>query len=72
MGKRLVPPADLTPREVEILQWMSEGMFRNQVAHILGLSLWTVQDHLRAIRAKLRAVNSAHAVAIAIRRGVIA
>jgi DNA-binding CsgD family transcriptional regulator len=41
------------------------------VAEELAMSPFTVRDHLKRIHANLEARNSAHAVAIAIRRQLI-
>jgi DNA-binding CsgD family transcriptional regulator len=43
----------LTPRELEIVQWIAQGHSNKQVAHQLQISEWTVSTHLRRIFAKL-------------------
>jgi len=43
----------LTLREVEILQLVAAGMTNRQTAERLGLSIRTIDAHLRSIYAKL-------------------
>lgn len=42
----------LTPRERQVTQLMTQGRSTQQAARLLGLSAYTVSDHLRAIYAK--------------------
>lgn len=60
-----------TQRELEILKAMADGLTRQEVAKSLFIGTETVKTHLLHIRAKLNAKNTAHAVAIALRRGMI-
>lgn len=57
----------LTAREREVLRWTAAGKSAWEVSAILDLSEKTVARHLLNIRAKLRATNTVHAVAEAIR-----
>jgi DNA-binding CsgD family transcriptional regulator len=50
---RVLRPLGLTPRETEVLQWVTEGKRDGEVAAILGLSPRTVQHHLERIYRKL-------------------
>ena len=61
----------LTPRELEILACLGEGMSNKAVARRLGISAHTVKFHLEAIFAKLGATSRAEAVAKGLRRGLI-
>ncbi len=63
--------ADLTPREVEVLELMARGLLNKQVARHLGLQLNTVRNHSQSILAKLQAHSRLEAVATAVRDGVI-
>ncbi len=63
------PP--LTPRELEILRCLGEGMSNKAVARRLGISAHTVKFHLEAVFAKLPASSRAEAVAKGLRRGLI-
>jgi DNA-binding NarL/FixJ family response regulator len=62
---------DLTPREVEILQHLAKGMANKQIAEALGITEYTVKDHLKNILAKLRVADRTEAVTVALRRGII-
>jgi len=61
----------LSPREVEVLQLMSEGQGPAEVADRLHLSVHTVRNHVREIRRKLDVSSQLAAVAAGIRTGII-
>lgn len=61
----------LTPRELEILACLGEGMSNKAVARRLGISAHTVKFHLEAVFTKLNATSRAEAVAKGLRRGLI-
>ena len=61
----------LTPREVEILGCLGEGMSNKAIARKLGISAHTVKFHLEAVFTKLEAASRAEAVAKGLRRGLI-
>lgn len=61
----------LTPRELEILGCLGEGLSNKAVARTLGISAHTVKFHLEAVFAKLDAASRAEAVAKGLRRGLI-
>ena len=61
-----------TTREIEVLQLISDGLANREIGHRLFLSEETVKSHVRHILAKLRARSRAHAVAVGLRRGLIA
>ncbi len=61
----------LTPRELEILRALGEGLTNKAVARRLGISAHTVKFHLEAVFAKLGAASRAEAVAKGLRRGLI-
>jgi two-component system nitrate/nitrite response regulator NarL len=62
----------LTPREIEVLELLAEGLPNKAIATRLGVSDQTVKFHVAAIIAKLGAANRTEAVRRAIHRGVIA
>jgi DNA-binding CsgD family transcriptional regulator len=68
-------PADddvqLTPREMEVLGLLAEGLSNKAIARRLGISVHTAKFHVRALIDKLDAVGRTDAVAHAARRGVI-
>ena len=64
-------PAELTARELEILQLLGEGLRNATIADRLFLSERTVENHVSAILRKLNAHSRAEAVANARRLGVL-
>ncbi len=82
-GKRLVPPvvaerlADafprppLTPREIEVLRLVAQGLATKEIAERLGTASGTVKMHLQNILSKLGAADRTHAVTIALQRGIL-
>lgn len=65
-GSARRPAAEVTRREAEVLRWIREGKSNADIAHILGLSPWTVKNHVQSTLKKLGAQNRAHAVSLAI------
>jgi DNA-binding NarL/FixJ family response regulator len=63
--------ANLTPREVEILQYASLGLTVRQVANRLGLSPRTVETHLGKLYRKLGVRNRVQALSRAAALGLI-
>jgi len=61
----------LTPREIEVLELVAEGLPNKAVAVRLGISDQTVKFHLTSISGKLGAINRTDAVRRAVRRGLI-
>jgi two-component system nitrate/nitrite response regulator NarL len=70
-GERLLL-AQLTPREVEILQSISHGGSTGEVAGHFGISALTVQSHVKSILAKLGVHSKIQAVGLALRHGLVA
>jgi DNA-binding NarL/FixJ family response regulator len=68
---RIAAAQDPTPREVEVLQLVSDGLVNREIGTKLFLSEETVKSHIRHILAKLQARSRAHAVAMGFRRGLI-
>jgi DNA-binding NarL/FixJ family response regulator len=61
----------LTPRETEILQYVSYGFTMRQVANRLGLSPRTVEAHVAKLYRKLGVSNRVQAVSRAVSLGLI-
>jgi LuxR family transcriptional regulator, quorum-sensing system regulator BjaR1 len=61
----------LTEREAEILKWCSIGKTAWEIGSILSISERTVESHLKSISFKLNVGNRTHAVALALRSGII-
>ena len=65
------PVEDLTPREVEVLGLLAEGLPNKTIAERLGISDHTVKFHVNAILGKLGAESRTEAVIRATRLGLI-
>jgi len=66
-----IRPRELTVREVEVLQHLAHGRSNEETARALFLSVETIKTYVRHVLEKLDAKNRTHAVAIALRRGLI-
>jgi DNA-binding NarL/FixJ family response regulator len=62
---------DLTPRELQVLQLLAEGLPNKQIAQKLTISANTVKFHINAILSKLDAQSRTEAVVKATRAGLI-
>jgi len=71
--RRSVPPGfdALTPRERQVLVEMSHGLGNREIGGALGISAHTAKFHVAQIIAKLDAQSRAHAVAKALRAGLV-
>ena len=67
LDKRAAHPT-LTPREIQVLQLVSQGKRNKEIAAILGLSEDTVPVHVKNIFAKLRVNERTAAVNVALRQ----
>ncbi len=82
-GKRLVPaeitnrlnehfpPVTLTKREIEVLELVAQGLGNKEIGDQLGTTPGTAKMHLQNVFSKLGAADRTHAVALAVRRGII-
>ena len=61
----------LTPRELETLEMMAEGISNKQIAYRLGISDHTAKFHVNSIFAKLAAGTRTEAVMRGIRLGLV-
>jgi DNA-binding CsgD family transcriptional regulator len=61
----------ITRRESEALSWSAEGKSIEDISVLMAISAETVKAHLDSARHKLGALNRVHAVAKAIRAGLI-
>jgi DNA-binding CsgD family transcriptional regulator len=61
----------LTPREIQVLELLAEGLPNKAIAQRLGISDQTVKFHVSSISGKLGAKNRTDAVRRAVRRGLI-
>ena len=65
------PDIRLSPRQLDVLRWASEGLKVEEIADRLSISTHTADMHLRIVRERLGVSNTIHAVAEAFRRGMI-
>jgi two-component system NarL family response regulator len=82
-GERPIPPdvaaalearvahQSLTPREVEVVDLISQGMRNKEIAGALGISEQTVKVHVKNVLAKLSVSDRSAVVAVAVRRGIL-
>ena len=61
----------LTPREVEVLQLLSEGLGNKEIASRLNISEHTAKFHVASIMGKLGATSRTEAVTLGIRHGLV-
>jgi NarL family two-component system response regulator YdfI len=62
---------DLTPREIEVLRMLAEGLGNREMAARLGISAHTAKFHISSILDKLGASTRTEAVTMGIRMGII-
>jgi len=60
------PLTNITPRETEVLRALSQGLSNKEIARELGLSLYTINDHVKSILSKLGVTNRAAATRYAL------
>ena len=63
--------SSLTPREMEILEYVAQGMSNKQIALQLGISAQTIKNHVTSILSNLNANARTEAVVFALRKGLI-
>jgi DNA-binding NarL/FixJ family response regulator len=63
--------SSLSPREVEVLQFVAKGLTNKEIGSILFISDKTARNHVISLMAKLEAKDRTEAVTIAIRKGLI-
>ena len=64
-------PADLSVREIEVLELIVKGHGNKQIAFDLGIAEHTVKNHVKNILSKLGADDRTQAATAAIQRGII-
>lgn len=74
--REATPPAvqaagHLTPREMEVLEVVSRGYSNAEIGSLLGLSLHTVNSHIKSIYRKLAVRSRSEAVFEAVQQGLI-
>jgi DNA-binding NarL/FixJ family response regulator len=61
----------LSNRELEVLSLVKEGLKNPEIAESLGLSIKTIENHIRSILLKLDAKNRTDAVILAIKNSIL-
>jgi len=64
-------PIPRKDRQLFVLQHLSHGLTASQIAQEASTSSYAVHDWIKVIKRDLGALNAPHAVAIAIRKGMI-
>jgi DNA-binding CsgD family transcriptional regulator len=68
-GTSAVP--DLTPRQVEVLGLLAEGLNTREIAGRLGVAVETARNHIRALLRRLGVHSRLEAVIVARRHGLV-
>ena len=71
---RSVAPPDherLTPRESEVLTYLSKGFTIKEIASLMGIKWFTVNDHIKSIYKKLNVSSRAEAAVLASKQGLV-
>ena len=64
-------PAGLSPQDMRLLKLLTEGHQNKSAAAAMGISVHTVNFHLRSIHEKLHVHSRSEAVARALREGLV-
>ncbi|KAA3640065.1 MAG: DNA-binding response regulator [Bacteroidetes bacterium] len=64
-------PTPLSPREIEIVKLISQGLIAKEIARILNLSTHTVYTHRKNIMKKLNLSSSSELVLYAVNSGIL-
>ena len=62
----------ITPRETEVLKWLSQGLRNDRVAERMNVTSATINFHMGSIKKKLGARTREQALVIAMRKGIVA
>ena len=65
------PGADLSPREKEVLELVTQGKSNKEIAAALAIAENTVKNHLKNILEKLHLENRVQAATFALREGLV-
>jgi len=61
----------ISPRELEVLALIAEGLPQKQIGDALQISAYTVTDHLKQIYKRLNVVNAPQAISEAYKTGIL-
>lgn len=71
---KLAAPNDherLTTRENEVLTYLSKGFTIKEIANLMGIKWFTVNDHIKSIYKKLNVSSRAEAAVLASKQGLV-
>ena len=72
LGKGTPPDHErLTPRESEVLTYLSKGFTIKEIASLMGIKWFTVNDHIKSIYKKLNVSSRAEAAVLASKQGLV-
>ncbi len=61
----------LSPRELEVLSGVSKGLTSREIAKLMGLSEYTVRNHVNSVISKLQVRDRTEAAVVAIKKGLV-
>ncbi len=73
-SSRHLAPIDherLTPRESEVLTYLSKGFTIKEIANLMNIKWFTVNDHIKSIYKKLNVSSRAEAAVLASKQGLV-
>ena len=68
---RLSLEKQLSRREMDILQSLTQGLSNKEIARVLGISQQTVKNHMTSLLGKFRAVDRTQLAVLALRHGLV-
>jgi two-component system nitrate/nitrite response regulator NarL len=69
--ERAIEHDRLTPRENEVLTYLSKGFTIKEIASLMGIKWFTVNDHIKSIYKKLNVSSRAEAAVLATKQGLV-
>jgi DNA-binding NarL/FixJ family response regulator len=70
LAERL-PTEELSPRELEVLQFLAQGLPNKLIGVAMSISEVTVKSHVQGVFKKLNVLSRTEAIAVATRRGLL-
>lgn len=61
----------LSPREVEVLRYIAQGLSKKEIANTMGLSVKTIENHASSVMARLQIHDRVELARFAIREGLV-
>lgn len=70
-GEKPSSPADLTPRESQVLVLLASGLTAREASERLGIAARTVEHYREKLKLKLRVLRTAGLISYAVRHGMV-